>query len=478
MTGAQPDPVRPSRRLKQPSRNGSAGCGHDFWRKPQEQDFRRSTQPVPIAVRRCCRERGRTGRSSSRGRNRCRLPECTWCARSVRPGFSPLGEDLDLLSKHFSPYLVQCIVRLGALIPFEQVPSLLHFLTGIHVSPDTVRRLTEEAGAAQVAIEQGELEELERTCPPERSGPPVQQLGADGAMVPLVHGVWAEARTLVIGTVEQDEAGEPHTNDLSYFSRLCSADAFIRLATLPTHERGTRGAGAVVAVMDGASWLQELIDEQRPDAVRILDFPHAVEYLSRAAQAAFGPGTREASVWLDEWAPKLKKGNPDEVLAAIQRLPAPTGEAATARRKALVYLRQRRAQVSYASFQDEGYPIGSGIAESACKLVVEARMKGSGMHWQRANVSPMLALRGIACSDQWEAGWPRIWAYLRSEAITRRHDRRRERHPAPPPASARPQPATAERPKLVVNGRPTREHPWKSAYPAPNPWTRHAAATL
>lgn len=253
-------------------------------------------------------------------------------ARPVGPVFFPLGEELALLPKHFSPYLHQCIVRLGTLLPFEQVPSLLHFLTGVHVSKETVRRLTEEAGVAQVAIEQQDLEELERTCPAEPAGPPIQQVSADGAMVPLVHGAWAEARTLAIGTIEQrtdrDGEREAHCTDLSYLSRLCSADAFIRLATLPTHERGTRQAGTVVAVMDGASWLQELIDEQRPDAVRILDFPHAVEYLAKAAQAAFGPGTREASVWLDEWAPKLKKEDPAAVLDALRRLPAPDAEAA------------------------------------------------------------------------------------------------------------------------------------------------------
>ena len=362
------------------------------------------------------------------------------------------------------------------------MPSLFHFLTGVHVSKDTVRRLTEEAGAALVAIEEGDLEELERSSPAEPAGPPVQQLSADGSMVPLLHSEWAEARTLVVGTVEQrinrEGEQEGHCTDLSYLSRLCSADTFIRLATLPTHQRGTRTAGTVVAVMDGASWLQELIDEQRPDAVRILDFPHAVEYLSKAAQAAFGAGTREASVWLDEWAPKLKKEDPDEVLAALRQLPAPTPEAATARGTALRYLRTRREQLAYAAFQEQGYPIGSGIAESACKLVVEHRLKGSGMHWKRANVSPMLALRGIACSDRWEVAWPRIWTALRTQVTVRRHARWQERRPAPPPQPAAPRPLPKERPKLIVGGRPTAEHPWRDPRPFPNAWSWPAAATL
>lgn len=394
------------------------------------------------------------------------------------PGFSPLGEELDLLSKHFSPFLVQCIARLGTLIPFEQVPSLLRFLTGVHVSPDTVRRLTEEAGAALVAVEQQDLEEVEGTCPPEPTGPPVQQLSADGAMVPLVHGEWAEARTLVIGTVEQSGVGEPHTGDLSYFSRLCPADAFIRLATLPTHQQGTRGAGTVVAVMDGASWLQELVDEQRPDAVRILDYPHAVEYLSRVAQAAFGAGTRETSVWLDHWAPKLKNGDPDEVLTAVRRLPAPDLEAVKVRRKALAYLRRRRDQLAYASFQAQGYPIGSGIAESACKLVVEARMKGSGMHWKRTNVSPMVALRAMACSGQWELAWPRIWAHLRLQAIARRHARWRKRQSTCPVPLGPLRPPPPDRVKLAIAGKPGRDHPWRRPHPFPNAWAWRPASTI
>ena len=67
----------------------------------------------------------------------------------------------------------------------------------------------------------------------------------------------------------------------------------------------------MVAVMDGANWLQELIDEQCPAALRILDFPHAVEYLSRTAHAAYGADSTESTAWLDEWVLKLEKEDPD-----------------------------------------------------------------------------------------------------------------------------------------------------------------------
>ena len=289
------------------------------------------------------------------------------------------------------------MVRLGARLPFAQVADEMRLLFGVSVSPDTVRRLTEQAGALQASIEERELEQLEHEAPAEREGPAVQQVSADGVMVQLVNGKWTEVRTIAIGTVE-DRKGEPHVRDLSYFSRRCSADHFIRQATLPTSERGTRRAGTVVAVMDGASWLQELVDEQCPAAVRIVDFPHAVGYLSEAGQAAFGAGSREATAWLDEWASKLKTKQPEEVLAAVRALPTPTREATGAKRKALRYLGQRREQIRYAAFQEQGYPIGSGIVESAGKLVVEARLKGSGMRWSPQYINPVLALRGRLCS--------------------------------------------------------------------------------
>lgn len=361
-------------------------------------------------------------------------------------------------------------MRLGARLPYPQVAEEMALLFGVSVSADTVRRLTQQAGQLEVTIEQRELERLEHEAPAEPEGPAIQQVSADGAMVPLVDGSWTEVRTIAIGTVEEQQ-GEAHATDLSYFSRHGSAGDFIRQATLPTYERGTRQAETVVAVSDGASWIQELVDEHCPESVRILDFPHAVGYLSRAAQAAFGPGSREAAVWLDEWVPKLKKETPAEVVAAIRNLPAPTPEAVTAKRTAVRYLSSRLEQIRYADFQERGYPIGSGIVESANKLVVEQRLKGTGMHWAPKNINPLLALRGRLCSGQWTQTWIGIAQAWRTQVVQRREERRTVRHaqkaveatlrsPAPPPV-----PPKRERTKTIIDGRPTEAHPWKQRSP-------------
>lgn len=395
----------------------------------------------------------------------------TSVARLAGPGFSPLDEQLALLSSHFSPYLVQSMVRLGTLMPFEQVPEQLDFQVGVGVSVETVRRLTESAGRAQVALEEEEVRQMQRGTIPMGTGPSVQQLSADGAMVPLVKGQWAEVKTLVMGAVERAVGSEAiHTRPIAYCSRLCSAETLIEAATRLTHRCGTEHADTVIAVMDGATWLQQLIDGHRPDAVRILDFPHAAGYLCSAAQAAYGVGTQETSSWLDTWLHELKHGHPDVVLAAIRQLPTPTPEAMTTRTVVLRYLTARREQIQYAAFQAAGYPIGSGMVESANKLLVEARLKGSGMHWARHNVNPMVALRALVCMGSWKQAWPHIWRQLRDRVVQRRRQRQQATRAAqhslsiPPRVDAASGTTPASRPKAVIDGHPTPHHPWYGGY--------------
>lgn len=364
-----------------------------------------------------------------------------------------------------TPWLTESAVRLGATVPFAQAADLLRHFTGVAVDPDTVRRLTEAAGAAQVARETAAVAELERTLPTEPPGPAVQLLSVDGAFAPLVGAGWAEIKTLVLGEVVVTD-DTPRTVALSYFSRLAEAEPFARLATGETHRRGTSGAGTVVAVTDGAPWCQGVIDWHRPDAVRVLDFPHAVEHLSSAAQAVFGPGTAAASEWLGVQRHALRHGHEDEVLAAVAELVTMPGLSAltvVTVTGVLSYLTTRRAQIRYQTFSAAGFPIGSGCVESANKLVVEARLKGAGMHWGRANVNPLLALRTLLANGRWAEAWPTLWRAVCTAA--RRHPDPPVTAPAAPPASARPLPppvvAPPPRVKTIINGRPTAEHPWK-----------------
>ena len=412
----------------------------------------------------------------------------------VGSGVCPLDEELELLPGDLSATLAEGVVRLGTKLPFARAAEEVAFFWGVALDASTVRRHTEAAGAAYVAEQAADLGRLEQERPPAPAGPAVQYLSAHGAMVPLVGGEWAEVKTLAIGEVQVRRGAEglpeAHTTNLTYFSRLADAETFTRQAYVEAHRRGTETAAVVCAVQDGADWEQGLVDVLRPDAVRILDFPHAIEHLTAAAQPVFGSATPVLSAWVDQQAHTLKHAadGAHQVLAAVAKLPihlaADPPAAAEGRERTLSYFTKRRPQLHYAAFQAAGYPIGSGSTESANKLVVEARLKGSGMHWARAHVNPLAALRTVTCAQRWAEAWPRISARLRTEAEQRRHVRWQARQPTPSPTSvpvgpsppthiAVAQPTTGTAPPAprgtsVVNGRPTALHPWTRYACLPN----------
>lgn len=376
-------------------------------------------------------------------------------------------------------------MRVGTLLPFEQAPDQVAFFTGVSLDRDTARRLTETAGTHLVAVEEADLADLLATLPEPPMGPAVQQLSADGAMVPLVGGAWCEAKQLTIGTVTTapDAAGHPtpHTADLSYFARVADADTFATAATLETHRRGTPTAGMVAAVMDGAVWLQHFIDLQRPDAQRILDFPHAAQHLAVAAAAVWGEGSARARCWMAHWGRELREGEPAAVLEAVATLPVEQAvdpvAAAVRVQETVSYLATRWEHLHYAHFRALGLPIGSGCVESGHKVVTQARLKGRGMHWAPASVNPMLALRCALLNGRWAACWPQLVRRWRQAGTDRTRARRRARQAdrtplAPPPAPSLPAPLpppaaeplaqlVTPRPKTIVDGRPTPTHPWK-----------------
>jgi hypothetical protein len=403
----------------------------------------------------------------------------------VKRVFSPLDEELALLPGALTPSLQEDVVRLGTWMPFQRVVGELQYFRRTDISKSSAVRLAEKAGAAYEAVQTAEVERIERALPEPPAGPERQFLSVDGAMVPVVGGAWMEVKTMVLGAVLPPRLvkGEPviQTTDHSYFSRLAESSQFERLALVETQRRGVETAGAVAAVTDGAEWIQKFIDYHRGDAVRILDFPHAAEYVSDIAQALWGEQTELQTQWWEAQLHQLKQEGAAAVLATWRQEMDPqaeTPELATA----LAYLEKRVGQMDYPAFQAAGWPIGDGAVESANKLVVEARLKGSGMHWAPGHVNPLLALRNIACNDRWEEAWPEITAHLRQQARQGSARRRQQRNaraaipplppstPADPPAPSSPPPTPPPAALAETPHTPSSRPPWRPA--ADHPWRR------
>jgi hypothetical protein len=227
-------------------------------------------------------------------------------ALPVGEAFFPLDEQLGLSSGELTPRGEETLVRLSAWMPFAQAQELLQDLLGMQVSKATARRVTLATGEAALLVCEAEVERLKQEVPLAPAGAEKQAMSGDGAFVHLVGGEWVEVKTLAIGEVTRNKRGEVCTQQLSYFSRLCDAASFEEAALVETHRRGVERAIEVCAVQDGAEWLQGLVDYHRADAVRILDFAHAAEYINEIGQAVQAAGGRLRRHWLEGVLHRLK----------------------------------------------------------------------------------------------------------------------------------------------------------------------------
>ncbi len=402
--------------------------------------------------------------------------------------FSPLDEELALLPGNLAPLQQDHVVHLASWMPFKKATAMMEKLLGVQISEETARRLTERMGEA---LEHAQTQEAQAPFQEEQEGaclPEPLAFSADGAMVGLVGGEWAEVRTLVMGKIKALVKKkplcqqEPRVEDISSFSRLVDAETFCQLAEVEMRTRRVLQAKQVCAVTDGADWLQEFVDVHREDAVRILDFPHAAEHVNALVEALVQAGYTFPPQMLERCLHVLKHRGPSFLLSRIDRLPSALLEQ-NGIREHVGYLRKREALMQYPTFLKQGLPIGSGMVESANKLVVEARLKGAGMRWERTNVNKMLTLRNGVCSDRWQATWQEAAAAVCQQQKQRRKQRAERREQAkllrdnplllespalPPKAESPPAPRPPAPPTppatLPGSSRPSAHHPWKRSF--------------
>jgi hypothetical protein len=79
---------------------------------------------------------------------------------------------------------------------------------------------------------------------------------------------------------------------------------------------------------------------------------------------------------------------------------------------AITYFRNHHHQMHYAEAIACHLPIASGVTEAACKVIVKARLCGSGMQWKEQGAAIVLSLRTLSYSQgRWQQFWSKINRY-------------------------------------------------------------------
>src|SRR5206468_3940284 len=134
------------------------------------------------------------------------------------------------------------------------------------------------------------------------------------------------------------------------------------------------------------------------DATCILDLFHVMERLWKAAWCFFDEATekREAHEWAEKYLRMLLEGKVRYVISGLNQMKTKR-ELKGTRRKTIEevtgYFRRNRDRMKYEEYLAKGYPIGSGVAEGACRHVVKDRLERTGMRWRPEGAQAMLDLR-------------------------------------------------------------------------------------
>jgi len=366
-----------------------------------------------------------------RGGEKSKSKEHTEPVHNVEQVFSPLDEQLNLQPGSLTPLQLDHLVNFATFQSFDKAAQMLLKHHGVYVSASTSRRQTEDLGrfAECVQNEEAKTKFVQKSSKGERNGKSKTAgklvVSNDGAYISLRGKVWAEVKTMVVGEVEENKRRTPQRphqevrmTNISYFSRLTDSETFTELILGELERRGFFDAELVAALQDGAEWIQSLVDALRADILRILDFYHAGQYLSDIALLLSQAGTQLPAKWWEEQLHELKHQGPEKVLEEALQLLQGHSHIEDLDKK-VNYLQKRKEMMQYPQFQQKGWPIGSGSVESANVGVVQARLKGVGMHWERQNVNPMLALRVGECNDRWDETMKQAF---RLRLLTRRQE--------------------------------------------------------
>ena len=238
-------------------------------------------------------------------------------------------------------------------------------------------------------------------------------IGVDGTCMLLCEDGWRQA---MVGTISlYDALGErQHTTYIAatpehgretFLGRMQREVEQVKQLYPHAHYQG---------LADGApenwTFLEPLTHSQ------VLDFYHATQYLSKVALATHPRSVEYQRAWMDTHCHILKHevGAATRLYAEMSAIEPKrlSDSVRSGLEDAITYFRNHHHQMHYAEAVAWNLPIGSGVTESACKLIVKARLCGAGMKWKDHGAGIVLSLRTLTyTSGRWQQFWSKINRY-------------------------------------------------------------------
>jgi hypothetical protein len=365
------------------------------------------------------------------------------CREGQKIERAPLDERLGLPASDFSYVLEDWLQRLCVKESFGEAVTSLRTLLNLAPSERAAEQMNQRLSADAEAFQ------LQQAPPPGKEEGPLLVATADGKGVPMRRPL--EER-IHASHPRRGKGEKANKKQMAYVGAVYSIERFLRTADdvvdeicrkqraterpKPQHKQvwaemtrtpeGEEGTGrermfiemavacqqrdpphhkTLVCLMDGEKALWEMAGEWLPRAVGILDLFHVLERLWKAAYCFHAERSSQAEAFVSHHLRLLLEGKVGYVIGGLKRLRDQhdlKGEKRKTLNAAIVYYENNREHMKYDEYLRAGYPIGSGVAEGACRHLVKDRLECTGMRWTVNGAQAMLHLRAIYLNGGWE----------------------------------------------------------------------------
>jgi hypothetical protein len=350
-----------------------------------------------------------------------------YCGRCGQ-GVLPWDEQVGLTARSFTPGAERLVSLAGALSDSftEAAARVLPEMAGLHVAETTVQRATQGVGE-RIAAHRRSGRTFGFSHPwdwyRDAHGRSCAYISLDltGVRQQAKDGGAAEGRMPYVAMVynpvpelPEDCAYQPPaqaTMQARYLSGLYDLDELGLQLRKQASQVGMDQAEVWIGLTDGGNGLEEFIRRNFPrDPVLILDFWHAADHLTELAKMLEPNDEEKRRDLVTSWCHTMKHEGGRRIVAILRAYVLPRHKAVQEKHAEVVnYLANNVHRMDYPDYLSNGWMIGSGAIESACKTVVGQRLKQAGMRWREYGTDSMCQLRALFKSEpgQWQAFWQR-----------------------------------------------------------------------
>lgn len=349
-----------------------------------------------------------------------------YSCKECHHGHCPTDQELHLEDKQ-TPGFREVLTLVGVKEAFaDAAEHQLSRLSGVRASASTVRRVTEVVGEmiSQVREAGGPLQEEPRVWDwhLDAEGRKVAYMSADMTSVSQQgpRGEKRAGRMPLVGALFNPASRTETTrrnkeiHDVHYNSGLMPLAELSQQFKTESQVVGLGQADIMIGMTDGGAGLEDCILDAvaglSRETVFILDIHHVHEHLVEFAQVFCPESARKAQV--SAWSTTLKERGGPPLLQELEALDLSgrTASVIEVHRQLLGDFRHNLHRMDYPRYIKNGWQIGSGVIESACKRVIGHRLKCGGMRWREPGTNALSHARSLYLSSdhRWEFFWSHV----------------------------------------------------------------------